>query len=110
MREKEAKRTDAPTREKSNEFRLELLREVLDMFPGMLPDHEHLPQMRLGLGMALETVLISTLLLADLAVPPQALKPLGLHLVRDILRSPNYVLFSKELVVDGLNYLQREAS
>lgn len=67
---------DVPTRKKSDEFRLKLLRKVVDMPPSVLSDYEHLPQMRFGLGMALETVLVSTLFLADLAVPPQALKPL----------------------------------
>ena len=36
--------------------------------------------------MALEAVLVTALLLADLAVPPQPLKSLGLHLVGDVLR------------------------
>ena len=76
----------------------------------MLSDYEHLPQMRLGLGMALEAVLISTLFLANLTVPPQALKPLGLHLIRDILRGPNYMQISRKLEPNGLDYLQREAS
>jgi hypothetical protein len=56
----------------------------------VLANGEHLSQMRLRLGMALETVLVTTLLLADLTVPPQALEALGLHLVRQVLWRSNY--------------------
>jgi hypothetical protein len=52
---------------------LELAREISDMPPGILADDKHLAEMGLGLSMALETVLVSALLLTDLAVPPQAL-------------------------------------
>jgi hypothetical protein len=52
---------------------LELAREISDMPPGILADNKHLAKMCFGLSMALETVLISALLLTDLAVPPQAL-------------------------------------
>ena len=43
------------------------------MLPGTLADDEHLPEMRLGLRVTLETVFVSALFLADLAVPAQAL-------------------------------------
>lgn len=60
--------------------------------------------------MTLEAILISTLFLANLTVPPQALKPLGLHLVRNILRGTNYKQVSKRLEPQNAHYLQREAS
>jgi hypothetical protein len=65
---------------------LELHRVVRDVSARILSDHEHLTEMRFGLSMALEAVLIPTLLLADLTVPPQALQALGLHLVCQVLR------------------------
>jgi hypothetical protein len=52
----------------------------------MLANHQHLPQVRLRLCMALEAVLIPTLFLANLAEPPEALQAFGFHLVRDIFR------------------------
>ena len=54
------------------------------MLPGVLAEREHLADVALGLRVALEAVLVAALLLADLAVPPQALQALALHLVRDI--------------------------
>ena len=65
---------------------LELHRIVRDVPPGVLADDEHLPQVGLGLSMALEPVLVTALLLADLTVPAKALKSLGLHLIRQVLR------------------------
>lgn len=41
--------------------------------------------------MTLESVFISTLLLADLTIPPQALEALGFHFVRNILWCSNCV-------------------
>ena len=63
--------------------------EVGDVPTGVLADGEHLAKMALRLGMALEAVLVAALFLADLAVPPQTLKSLGLHLVCDELGSPD---------------------
>ena len=40
--------------------------------------------------MTLEAVLVSALLLAHLTVPSQLLKPLGLHLIGDVLWGSNY--------------------
>ena len=48
---------------------LELHGVTADMRARVFSDREHLTQVRLGLGMAFETVLVSALLLADLAVP-----------------------------------------
>src|SRR5437879_3658127 len=67
------KRGDAPSAQKLNEIMLELAGEISYMASGILADDEHLAKMGLGLGMALEAVLISALLLTDLTVPPQAL-------------------------------------
>jgi hypothetical protein len=43
------------------------------MPPSILADDKHLTKMGLRLSMTLEAVLISALLLTNLAVPPQAL-------------------------------------
>jgi len=64
---------------------LELLRVVSDMSASVLSDCEHLSQVSFGLGVTLETVLVSTLFLADLTEPAQPLKSLGLHLVGYVL-------------------------
>ena len=42
--------------------------------------------------MALESVLVATLLLADLAVPAQALQALALHLVGHIFGRANFTV------------------
>lgn len=76
-----------PPREQLDKVVLELGAEVGDVLAGVLADDKHLAQVRLRLGVALETVLVTALFLADLAVPPQPLKSLGLHLVGDVLRS-----------------------
>jgi len=60
------------------------------MASSMFTNHKHLSQMRFRLGVTLEAVLISTLFLADLTVPPQALQAFGFHLIRDKLGSSNY--------------------
>jgi hypothetical protein len=67
------KQSDAPSAQKLDKVMLELTGEISYMTPGVLSHDKHLAKMCLGLGMALETVLISTLLLTDLTVPPQAL-------------------------------------
>ena len=55
----------------------------------MLAHYEHLAQMSLGRGVAFESVFISALFLADLTVPPEALQPLRLHLVRKVFGGPD---------------------
>ena len=66
---------------------LELRGEVGDVSSCVLAYDQHLAKMGFGLSVALEAVLIATLLLADLTVPSQTLKSFGLHLVGDVLRS-----------------------
>lgn len=68
---------------------LELHRIIRDMASGVLTNHEHLPQVGFRLSMALEPVLVTTLLLADLTIPSQSLQALGFHLVRQVLGSAN---------------------
>ena len=77
-------------REELDEVELELRREVCDMFAGVLADHEHLTKMRFRLSVTLESILISTLLLAHLTVPPQPLKSLGLHLIGEVLGGSDF--------------------
>ena len=89
---------------------LELHREVRDVFPCALADDEHLTEVGFGLGMAFETVLVSALFLADLAVPAQALEPLRLHLIGEVLRRPD-CRESQTIQKEDKNgpYLPREA-
>ena len=70
---------------------LELRREVGNVSTCVLSDGEHLTKVRFGLGMTLESVLISALFLADLTEPSQTLKSLGLHLISEILWSSDYI-------------------
>lgn len=74
------------TREQLDEVVLELRREVSNVLASLLANDEHLSKVRLGLGVALEAVLVPALFLADLAVPAQPLEALGLHLVGKVLR------------------------
>jgi hypothetical protein len=67
------KQSNPPSAQKLYEIMLELAREISYMTSGILADDEHLAKMSLGLGMALEAVLISALFLTDLTEPPQAL-------------------------------------
>jgi len=55
---------------------LELRREVSDVPPCIFPHDNHLSQMGLGGDVHLEAILVSALLFADLAIPPQALQAL----------------------------------
>jgi hypothetical protein len=87
-----ADKGDAPTRKKRNKFTLKLRREVGDVLPCMLSDDDHLSQMGLGGDVHFETVLVTTLLFADLAVPPQALQALRFHFVRHPFGRSNYNL------------------
>jgi hypothetical protein len=73
-------------REQLDEVMLELSTEVGDVPAGVLSHDEHLAEVRLRLGVTFESILVSTLLLADLAVPSQPLKSFGLHLVGDVFR------------------------
>ena len=68
---------------------LELSGEICDMSAGVLSNDEHLSEMGFGLDVTLEPVVVSTLLLADLAVPSQSLKSLGLHLVSEVFGCSN---------------------
>ena len=72
-------------REELDEVVLELRAEVGDVPARVLAYDEHLTKVGLRLGAALEAILVSALLLADLAVPPKPLQALRLHLVRDVL-------------------------
>lgn len=76
-------------RQKQDEVVLELLREVGDVSTCVFAHSKHLTKVSLRLGVALETVLVSTLFLADLTVPSQPLKPFRLHLVGDVLGCSN---------------------
>ena len=62
------------------------------MSASILSDNKHLPEVGLGLDVALESVCVSTLFLTDLAVPSESLKPLGLHLVGEVFGCPNWEL------------------
>ena len=73
-----------PPRKQLDEIVLELSGEICDMSAGILADNEHLPEMSFGLDVTFESVVVSALLLADLTVPSQSLKSLGLHLVGEI--------------------------
>lgn len=68
---------------------LELSGEICDMSAGVLTDNEHLSEMSLRLDVTFESVVVSTLLLADLTVPSQSLKSLGLHLVGEVFWGSN---------------------
>jgi hypothetical protein len=48
-----------------------------------LSNYQHLTQMGLRSGMALESILVSALLFADLAVPSEPLESFGFHRIRD---------------------------
>ena len=60
------------------------------MSPSALANNEHLSQVALRLHMALETIFVPTLLLTDLAVPPEPLEPFGLHGVGEVFRSADF--------------------
>ena len=75
--------------EELDEIVLELHGEVGDVLARALADDEHLAEMGLGLSVTLESIFISALLLADLAVPTETLKALRLHLVSEVLRGTN---------------------
>lgn len=63
------------------EVSLELVAVIVDVLLGVGTNEEHLADVRLGLGVHLEAVLVSGLLLANLAVPSQPLESFGLELV-----------------------------
>ena len=58
---------------------LELLREPINYTIWVVAKNHHLPRVRVGHGVALETVLVPALLVAHLAVPSQFLQALGLQ-------------------------------
>jgi hypothetical protein len=66
-----------------NEIALEVGAELVDKLPRVLANDLHLPDVRLGLDVALEAVGVATLLLADFTPPPQPLQTLRLHLIGD---------------------------
>lgn len=76
---------DAPAREELDKVVLELAREIGNVSSCVLADDEHLTEMGLGLSVAFETILVSALFLADLAIPSKALEALRLHLVCQVL-------------------------
>jgi len=92
------------TGEELNKVVLELRGEIGNVLPGMLSYDQHLSQVGFGLGMALETIFISTLFLTDLTVPPQPLKALGLHLVGEVFRGTDFCArhTGRGLVVNGV--------
>ena len=71
---------------------LELSRVIRDVSASVLSNDEHLSEVGFGLDVTLESVVVPTLFLTDLAVPSQSLKSLGLHLVSEVLGSSNYRL------------------
>jgi hypothetical protein len=77
---------NAPPRQKSDKLALKLTREIRDMPTCIFSNHQHLTQMGLRSGMTLESVLISALLLADLAVPSKTLETFRFHRIRDGFR------------------------
>ena len=76
---------DVPAREELDKVVLELAREIGNMSSCVLAHDQHLTKMGLGLGVAFETVFVSALFLADLAVPSKALETFRLHLVCQVL-------------------------
>jgi hypothetical protein len=52
--------------------------------------------MAFGHGMLLEAVVVATLFLADLTIPPQALEAFGFHLVADPFRAAYFGLWHCE--------------
>jgi hypothetical protein len=65
-----------PPGKELHEIMLELGGEVGDVSACVLANDEHLPKMRLRLGMTFEPVFVATLFLADLTVPAQPLESL----------------------------------
>ena len=68
---------------------LELSREIRDVSASVFSNDEHLSEMRFGLDVTLESVVVPALFLADLTIPSQPLKSLGLHLVGEVLGRSN---------------------
>lgn len=63
-----------------------LLRKRVNNAFGILPKYFHLPFVSFACQVALEPVLITALLLAHLAVPPQLLEALLFHAIGDLQR------------------------
>lgn len=68
----------------------ELTGEVGHITSWIFADNEHLSHVGFGLDMAFETVLVTALFLADLAVPSKALETLRFLLVGDGLGSSGF--------------------
>lgn len=62
-----------------------LVAELIDELFGVLADDEHLPDMALRLCMHFESIGITALLFADLAIPSESLKTFGLEFVVQVL-------------------------
>lgn len=71
---------------------LELLGVTVDDAIGVLAEDLHLALVALAHAVALESVLVSALLLAHLAVPSELLESLGLDSIGDCLRCKEIVL------------------
>ena len=71
--------------EQTHESVLELLGVGAQELVGVVGEDEELALVGLARRVALESVLVSALLLAHLAVPTELLQPLGLHLVGQVL-------------------------
>jgi hypothetical protein len=74
---------DVPSTQELDKLALELGREIRNVPPGVFTDDEHLSEMRFRLRVALETVLVAALFLADLTVPTQTLEAFGFHRIGD---------------------------
>lgn len=72
------------------EIALELVAEVVDVFAGIFADEEHLADVGFGLGVHFEAVFVAALLLADLAVPAEALEALGFELVVEVFGAADF--------------------
>jgi len=79
-----------PSRKESNEIVLKLAREIRNVSTRTFSNDKHLAEMSFRLSVAFEAILVSTLLLTDLTVPSQPLKPFGLHLVGEVLGGSDF--------------------
>lgn len=100
------------------EVALELVAEVVDVLAWVFADDKHLPDVRFGLAVHLEAVLVATLLLAYLAVPAEALEAFGLELVVQVFGTTDFrfghvddgggcVVWSTEWISVGLRSMEK---
>lgn len=68
------------------EIVLELLGVLVEGLARVFAEDEHLTQVRLAIYVAFETVLVTALLFAGLAVPAEALEAFRFELVADVLK------------------------